>query len=106
MSGQQNAIISFNSRNQEVIEYPQKHASILDAQKLYWVRLANSAGHDYLILVQLNLVDMYFYSRQSLLLVSFDFHVVRQVDKGTYTIHLRVLWFLLDVFCPVERCLV
>ena len=48
---------------QEVLEYPQKYASILHAQKLYWVRPANSGGHDYLVPAQLELVDTYFYSR-------------------------------------------
>ena len=57
------AITSIYSPNQEVLEYPQKYASILHAQKLYWVRPANSTGHDYLVLVQFDLVDTYFYSK-------------------------------------------
>ena len=48
---------------QEVLEYPQKRALILHVQKLYQVRLENSTRHDYLGLVQFDLVDMYFCSK-------------------------------------------
>ena len=41
---------------------------------------------------------MYFYSKQDLLLVFFDLHVVRQADKDIDTIHLRVVRLLLDIF--------
>ena len=58
-----NVITSIHSRNQEVLEYPRKYASILHAQKLYRVRPANSAGLYYLVLVQFDLVDTYFYLR-------------------------------------------
>ena len=54
---------SIYSPNQEVLEYPQKHALILHVQRLYWVRPANNTGHDYLVLVQFDLVDTYFYSK-------------------------------------------
>ena len=57
------AIISIHLPNQEVPEYPQKYALILQVQKPYQVRSANSARHDYLGLVQFDLVDMYFYSK-------------------------------------------
>ena len=56
-------ISSIHSPNQEVLEYPQKYASIFHAQKLYQVRPTNSTGHNYLVLVQFDLVDMYFHSR-------------------------------------------
>ena len=56
-------IISIHSPKQEVPGYPQKHASILHAQKLYQVHLANSAGHDCLVLIQFELIDTYFHSR-------------------------------------------
>ena len=52
-----------HSLNQEVLEYPQKHALILHVQKLYQVRPANSTRHDYLGLVKFDLVDMYFCSK-------------------------------------------
>ena len=90
-------ITSIHSPNQEVLEYPQNYESILHAQRLYRVRPANSTGYDYLVLVQFNLVNTYFYSRQSLLLVFFDVHVVRQVDKGVCIGHLQVVRFLLNV---------
>ena len=41
-----------------------------------------------------------------MLLVFFDLRVVPQVDKDIYIIHPRVVRFLLDMFCLVERCLV
>ena len=56
-------IIFIHSPNQEVLEYPQKYASVLHAQKLYRVRPTNSTGRDYLVPVQSDLVDMYFSSR-------------------------------------------
>ena len=56
-------IISIHLPCQEVLEYRQKYASILHTQKFYWVRRANNIGHDGLVLVQFNLVDMYFYSK-------------------------------------------
>ena len=57
------AIISIHSPNQEVLEYPEKHAVILHVQKLYQVRLADSTRRNSLGLVQFDLVDTYFYSR-------------------------------------------
>ena len=57
------AIISIHSPSQKVLEYPQKHALILQVQKLYQARPANSTGHDYLGLVQFELVDTYFFSK-------------------------------------------
>ena len=57
------AIISIHSPNQEVPEYPQKHASIFHVQKLYQAHVANSTGHNYLGLVQFDLVDTYFSSK-------------------------------------------
>ena len=56
-------IISIHSQNQEVPENPEKHASILHAQKFYQVHLANSTEHNCVVPVQFDLVDMYFYSR-------------------------------------------
>ena len=58
-----NVITSINLPNQDVFEYPQKYALILHVQKLYWVRPANNTGHNCLVLVQFDLVDMYFYSK-------------------------------------------
>ena len=58
-----NVITSIHSPNQEVLEYPQKYASILHVQNPYEVRPANNIGHDYQVLVQFDLVDTYFYSR-------------------------------------------
>ena len=58
-----NLITSIHSPNQELLEYPQKHASIFHAQKLYRVRPAKSTERDYLPLVQFDLFDKYFYSR-------------------------------------------
>ena len=58
-----NMIFSIHSLNQEVLEYPQKFASILHVQKIYQARPANSTGRDYLVPVQFDLVDTYFYSR-------------------------------------------
>ena len=57
------AIISIHLPNQEVPEYPQKHALIFQVQKLYQVRLANSTRRDYLGLVQFDLVNTYFCSK-------------------------------------------
>ena len=57
------AIISIRSPNQEVLEYVQKRALILHAQKLYQVHLANSTGGGYVVFEQFDLVDMYFYSK-------------------------------------------
>ena len=54
---------SIHSPNQEVLEYPQKHALILHVQKLYQAHIANSIKLDYLDLVQFDLVDSYFYSK-------------------------------------------
>ena len=79
-------IISIHSLNQEALEYPQKHALILHVQKAHQVHLADSTKHDYLGLVQFDLVDMYFCSKSGLLPVFFGLHVVHQVDKGIYTI--------------------
>ena len=56
-------IVSIHLPNQEVPAYPQKHVLILHVQKLYQVRLANSSRHDYLGLVQFDLVNMYFCSK-------------------------------------------
>ena len=81
------AIISIHSPNQEALEYPQKHASILHIQKLYQIRPAKSTRHDCLSLVQLDLVCMYFCSKWGLFPVFFGLHVVHQVNKGIYTIH-------------------
>ena len=100
------AIISIHSPNRGALEYPQKHALILHVQKLYQVRPANSTRNNYLGLVQFDQVDTHFYSKWGLLLVFFGLHVVNQVDKGIYTIHPRVVRFLLDMFCLVEGCLV
>ena len=58
-----NVITSIHSPNQEVLEYPEKHASILHAQKLYRSSPANSTGHDYLHPVQFDLIDTDFYYR-------------------------------------------
>ena len=55
------AIISNHLPNQEVPEYPQKHVLLLHVQKLYQVRPENSARHDYVGLVQFDLVGLYFY---------------------------------------------
>ena len=104
-------IISIHSPNQEALEYPQKDALILHLKKFYQVHLAHSTGHDYLGHVQFDLVDTYVCFRclqmsPRLLPVFFDLRVVRQIDKGTYTIHPWVVRFLLDMFCPVERFLV
>ena len=54
----------FHSLTQSgVLEYPQKYASILHPQKLYQAHLVNSTRYDYLVLVQFDLIDKYFYSR-------------------------------------------
>ena len=76
------AIVSIHLPNQEVPAYPQKHVLILHVQKLYQVRLANSSRHDYLGLVQFDLVNMYFCSKQGLFHVFSCLHVVHQVNKG------------------------
>ena len=55
-----NVITSIPSPNREVLEYPQKYKSILQAQKLYQARPANNAGHESLVLVQFDLVNTYF----------------------------------------------
>ena len=99
-------ITSIHSPNQEVLEYPQKYASILRLQKLYLVHLANSTRHDCLVLVQFDLVYTFFYSRQGLWLVFFDLQVVRQVNIDICIRHLQVVRFLLDMFGLLERCLV
>ena len=57
------AITSIHSPNQEVPEYLQKHASILHVQKLYQVHPANNTGRSYLVLVQFDLINTYFYSK-------------------------------------------
>ena len=56
-------IISIHSPNQEVPGYPHECASILQEQKLYRIRPANRTEHDYLVAVQFDLIDTYFYSR-------------------------------------------
>ena len=48
---------SIPSPSQEVLEYLQKHTLVLHVQKPYQVRPANSTTHDYLGLVQFDLVD-------------------------------------------------
>ena len=70
-------IISIHLLNQEVREYPQKHALILHVQKPYRVRPANSRRHDYIVLVQFDLVDIYFYSKWGVLLFFFGLYDVR-----------------------------
>ena len=75
-------------------------------KKLYQVRLANSARHNYLGLVQFDLANTDFCSKWGLLLVFFGLKVAHQVFKRVYTIHPRVVRFLLDMFCLVEQCLV
>ena len=97
-------IISTHSPNQEIPEYPQRRASIFHSKKLYQVHFANSTGHDCLVLLQFDLIDTYFYSRSSLLLIFFDLRVVPQVDKNICMSHLQVVLFLLDTFCLVGRC--
>ena len=57
------AITSIHSPNQEMPEYPQKSALILHVQNLYWVAPANNTGHGCLVLVQFNLINLYFYSK-------------------------------------------
>ena len=99
-----NNIISIHSLNQKVLDYPQKYASILHGKRLYQAHLANSTGRDYLVPVQFNLVKTYFYSRESLLPVFLDLHVVPQSDKDICVN--QVVRFLLDMFCLVEQCLV
>ena len=56
------SIISIHLPNQEVLEYPQKHALILHVQKPYQVHLAISTRRDYLDLVQFDLVATCFCS--------------------------------------------
>ena len=53
------ATTSIHTPNQEVLEFPQKHALILHVQKPYQVRAANNTRHDYLGLVQFDLFDTY-----------------------------------------------
>ena len=101
-----NVIFSTYLPNQEVLEYPLEYASILRLQKLYLVHLVNSTRHDYLALVQFDLVGTYSYSRQGLWLVFLDLHVVHQVDIDICINHLQVARFLLDMFGLVGRCLV
>ena len=55
-----NVITSIHSPNEEILKYPHKYAPALHARKSYWVRPANSIGHDYLVLVQFDLVDTHF----------------------------------------------
>ena len=59
----QRAIISIHSPNQEVPEYPQKHAIIPHVQRLFQVRPANSTRRDYLGTLQFDLIDTYFCSK-------------------------------------------
>ena len=101
-----NGITSTYLPNQEALEYPLEYATILRFQKLYLVHLTNSTRHNYLALVQFDLVDTYFYSRQGMWLVFFDLHVVRQVDIDICINHLQVARFPTDMFCSVEWCLV
>ena len=92
-----NVTISLHSPNHEVLEYLQKHTSILDVQKLYQIHLENSRGHDCLGSVS----SVRIFTPFLLLLPVFsDLHVVRQVDKSIYIIHPRVVQFLLNMFCP------
>ena len=58
-----NLIISIHLNNHEALEYTQKHALIIHAQRLCQAHPANSTGNDYLGLVQFDPVGMYFYSR-------------------------------------------
>ena len=55
---------SIHSPNQEVPEYLQKYALILHVQKLYRALPANNTRHDFVVLVQFDLADTYFYSMQ------------------------------------------
>ena len=73
---------------QEVLEYPLEYASIFHAQKLCRVHLANSTRHEYLALLQFDLVYTFFYFRQGLWLVFFYIHVVRQADIDICVNHL------------------
>ena len=76
----------------------------LHAQKPYGARPANNTGHDYLVLVQFNLVDTYFYFRQSLLPFFSYLRVVHAADIKICINYLQVVRFLLNTFCPVQWC--
>ena len=58
-----NVISSIHPPNQEVLEYPEKNASILHIQKLYQDGPANNTRDDFVALAQFDLGDTYFYSR-------------------------------------------
>ena len=57
------AIISVHLTNWGVLEYPQEHALILHVQNLYQAHLANSRRHDYLGLVQFDLIGTHVCSK-------------------------------------------
>ena len=90
------AIISIHLPNQELLEYPQKHALILHVQKPCQAHPADNTtrlpGS-----CRIRSIGTYFYSKYGLLLVFFGLHVVYRVDKDTYTIHPQVVQFLPDV---------
>ena len=54
----QGGFTSIHLPNQEVPEYPQKHALILHVKRPYQVRPADNTTYDYLGLVQFDLVDV------------------------------------------------
>ena len=99
------AIISIHSPNQEVHKYSQKHASILQAQKLYQSCPAKNTRCDYLALAQLDLIDTYFLKIKSVPHL-FGLCVVRQANINICINHHQVVRFRLNFFCLVEQCLV
>ena len=58
-----NVITSIHTPNQEMLEYPWKHVSILHAQKFCRAHPVNNTANDCLALVEFDLVDTYLYSR-------------------------------------------
>ena len=55
-------MITFSySLSQEVLEYPLEYASILHKQKLYQVHLASSTKRDWLVLLQFDLINLFFF---------------------------------------------
>ena len=90
-------ITSIHLPTQEVLEYLLEYASILRLQKLYLVHLQNSTRHDYLALVQCDLIYTFFFNLFfSNLYV--DLHVVLQVDIDICINHRQVVRFLPDMF--------
>lgn len=77
--------------------YPLEHSSIPHVQKLYQVQLATSTKCNFLDLQWLDLVSLYFYSRETQYSIFFSLHVVHLADINLCINHLQVVRFPMDV---------